>query len=119
MTEIIAPTRRGFIQGLVLLLAAPAIVRVASLMPVKSIEEEIGELVAETDWGFANGEAVVATNGKGGILTIQMITREAVSVWKNSNKFLNGLQYDDSFALDNSTRIRLPKNYRTPPPWES
>lgn len=33
-----SPTRRGFIRGASLILAAPAIVRFSSLMPVKAIE---------------------------------------------------------------------------------
>ncbi len=42
--SIIEPNRRGFITGLISLVAAPAIVRVLSLMPVKAIED------AEFDW---------------------------------------------------------------------
>jgi hypothetical protein len=36
MTEIIKPSRRGFITGAVSLLVAPAIVRIENLMPVKA-----------------------------------------------------------------------------------
>lgn len=39
MTNIIQPSRRGFITGLTSLIVAPAIVRVESLMPVKVIKE--------------------------------------------------------------------------------
>lgn len=39
MSEIIQPTRRGFITGLTSLIVAPAIVRVESLMPVKVIKQ--------------------------------------------------------------------------------
>jgi hypothetical protein len=35
--SLIKPSRRGFITGLVSLIAAPAIVRVANIMPVRSI----------------------------------------------------------------------------------
>ena len=52
------------------------------------------------------------------LLTINLITREAVRLWKNSNAFLqNGdMQYDDSFAvagakIGNTLRIRLPNDY--------
>jgi len=52
------------------------------------------------------------------LLTINMITREAVSLWKNSNEFLKNIntQYDDSFAqtgakIGTSLRIRLPNDY--------
>jgi hypothetical protein len=37
MPELIKPSRRGFITGLAALVAAPAIVRASSLMPVRSI----------------------------------------------------------------------------------
>jgi len=52
------------------------------------------------------------------LLTINMITREAVMLWKNSNAFLQNIdmQYDDSFAqtgakIGTSLRIRLPNDY--------
>lgn len=52
------------------------------------------------------------------LLTINMITREAVRLWKNSNAFLQNvdMQYDDSFAVSgakigNSLRIRLPNDF--------
>lgn len=52
------------------------------------------------------------------LLTINMITREAVRLWKNSNAFLQNvdMQYDSSFAvggakIGSSLRIRLPNDY--------
>ena len=52
------------------------------------------------------------------LLTINMITREAVRLWKNSNAFLQNIdmQYDDSFAktgakIGTALRIRLPNDY--------
>lgn len=52
------------------------------------------------------------------LLTINMITREAVRLWKNSNAFLQNvdMQYDDSFAVSGAKigqalRIRLPNDY--------
>lgn len=52
------------------------------------------------------------------LLTINMITREAVRLWKNSNAFIQNvdMQYDDSFAVSGakigaSLRIRLPNDY--------
>lgn len=52
------------------------------------------------------------------LLTISMITREAVRLWKNSNAFIQNIdmQYDDSFAqtgakIGTSLRIRLPNDY--------
>jgi hypothetical protein len=52
------------------------------------------------------------------LLTINMITREAVRLWKNSNAFMQNvdMQYDDSFAVSGAKigqalRIRLPNDY--------
>ena len=52
------------------------------------------------------------------LLTISMITREAVRLWKNSNAFIQNvdMQYDDSFAvggakIGTALRIRLPNDY--------
>lgn len=52
------------------------------------------------------------------LLTIDMITREAVRLWKNTNAFLQNvdMQYDDSFAVSgakigSSLRIRLPNDF--------
>lgn len=52
------------------------------------------------------------------LLTINMITREAVRLWKNSNAFLQNIdkQYDDSYAktgakIGTSLRIRLPNDF--------
>jgi len=52
------------------------------------------------------------------ILTISMITRAAVRIWKNTNFFIQniGTQYDDQFARDGAKigtalRIRLPNEY--------
>lgn len=52
------------------------------------------------------------------LLTINMITREAVRLWKNSNAFIQNvdMQYDDSFAVNgakigNALRIRLPNDF--------
>jgi hypothetical protein len=52
------------------------------------------------------------------LLTINMITREAIRLWKNSNAFLQNvdMQYDDSFAvvgakIGSTLRIRLPNDF--------
>jgi len=52
------------------------------------------------------------------LLTINMITREAVRLWKNTNAFLQNIdtQYDDSFGeigakIGNALRIRLPNDF--------
>lgn len=52
------------------------------------------------------------------LLTIDMITRESVRLWKNSNAFIQNvdMQYDASFAvggakIGDSLRIRLPNDF--------
>lgn len=52
------------------------------------------------------------------LLTINMITREAVRLWKNENSYIQhvDMQYDDSFAqsgakIGTSLRIRLPNDF--------
>lgn len=52
------------------------------------------------------------------LLTINMITREAVRLWKNENSFIQHIdtQYDDSFAqtgakIGTALRIRLPNDF--------
>lgn len=52
------------------------------------------------------------------LLTINMITREAVRLWKNENSFIQHVdtQYDDSYAqsgakIGTSLRIRLPNDF--------
>ncbi len=52
------------------------------------------------------------------LLTLNVITREAVELWKNTNAFINNIdtQYDDSFAVTGAKagqqiRIRLPNDY--------
>lgn len=60
--------RRSIIKGLVALVAAPAIIKVADLMPVNA-----------------------ALQPGNSLLTIDQITREAVQLFKNSNEFLRKL----------------------------
>lgn len=70
------PSRRGFLRGLGAIIAAPAIVRVASLMPVSVTAYprlEVGMTVA----GIGNG-----------LLTINMITREAIKLWQMNCEYL-------------------------------
>jgi hypothetical protein len=52
------------------------------------------------------------------LLTINLITREAVRLWKNSNAFIQNvdMQYDESFAVSgakigSTLRIRLPNDF--------
>lgn len=90
-------SRRGLLGGLVALVAAPAIVRVESLMalpaPAKIITPEpILWLIGEP--------SVERISGGNGLWTIDQITREAVSLFRNSNAFIRSLdmQYDEQFA---------------------
>jgi hypothetical protein len=52
------------------------------------------------------------------LLTINMITREALRLWKNSNAFISNIdtQYDDAYAktgakIGSALRIRLPNDF--------
>jgi len=52
------------------------------------------------------------------ILTLSVITREAIELWKNTNAFLQNVdqQYDNQFAQTGAKagtqiRIRLPNDY--------
>lgn len=63
MTNIIQPSRRGFITGLTSLIVAPAIVRVENIMPVKAIKFN-------------------------GLLTIEEITREALDMFCHTSDAL-------------------------------
>lgn len=90
--------RRGFLSGLMALVAAPAIVRVASLMPCTPTE--------------------VIQYGGNNLLTMDMITRESVRLFTDNNAFLRSLdeQYENEFAADGAKigthlRIRLPNDY--------
>ena len=92
---MIQSTRRGFIAGLGALFAAPAIVRIESLMPVRMCRPEIA--------------------GANGLLTMREMTREAIRLWHSSSSFLTELdrQYDEQFAregalIGTSFKIRLP-----------
>ncbi len=67
---MLEPTRRGFIKGLGLLVAAPAIVRASSLMPVRRLSPRLivgldmayGESVSVTEiWWFNNAEFFIWT----------------------------------------------------------
>lgn len=104
---MIAASRRTLITGLVALVAAPAIVKVASLMPVNA-----------------------ALQPGNNLLTLDMITREAVRRFKNSNLFIRsmdaqfaedrafyeGEQWDKGFVADGAKigsqlRVRLPSDF--------
>lgn len=51
---ILEPTRRGLITGLVSFVAAPAIVRAKSIMPIKVINEDLWQGQASLHRGLVN-----------------------------------------------------------------
>lgn len=53
-----SPSRRGFISGLISFVAAPAIVRASSLMPIKALETEFDGLAAS----LALTKEIIAAN---------------------------------------------------------
>lgn len=96
MNDIVL-ARRGFIGGLAALVAAPAVVKVESLMPVRGVP------------------LYSARN----LLTVDMITREAVRLFVNSNVFIQSInrQYNEEFGVEGAKigttlRIRLPNDFR-------
>lgn len=60
-SKIIQPTRRGFLVGMGLVLAAPAIVRASSLMPVRSFNDR-SHLIPDDFWWI--GPAPDLTNNE-------------------------------------------------------
>lgn len=82
-------TRRGLLRGLGGLICAPAIVRVTSLMPIRE---------------FLLPEPLLYPSA----LTIDMITREAIELWRNSNLFIQRaeLQYEEVFRL---IEVKIPE----------
>lgn len=56
----IRATRRGFITGLATLIAAPAIVRVASLMPVRGVVMDVGPVGMLEVYGRSPGMEMAA-----------------------------------------------------------
>lgn len=172
----LVPSRRGFLVTLgAALVAAPAVVRAASIMPVQTpavalrapgiiadwdfdpseytpldcgltldyyaqrilapmidnLQQQVAQSVMSgNEGGLANlqveslsgelavGDALTIAGRGNSLLTISMITREAVRNFKNSNKFIEHInsQYDSEFAhegakIGQTLRIRLPQDY--------
>ena len=97
MSTLIVPNRRGFITGLIGLVAAPAIVKITSLMPVVPIVD----LDAIYDEIIA-GEQI----GGNCLLTINMITRQAIEMWAYNNTFIQNINADGKIGTQ--LRIKLP-----------
>lgn len=95
--------RRGFLLGLgASALAAPAVVKAASLMPVKAPPLIAPPRRLYPGYGPGNN-----------LLTIDQITREAIRLWLNSNEFIRHMnfEYDKTFEVGTSLRVRLPGNF--------
>lgn len=88
--------RRGFLFGLSAALAAPAIIRTPGLlMPVKP------QLKLPEEYILTQGETVAyAASCANGYINLQMIIRESIRLWRNSNAFIRDIdaQYTDMFA---------------------
>jgi len=91
--------RRGFIGSILAIGAAPAIVRASSLMRVQGI------IVPSLD-------EVVAVNTGNQLLSIDLITREALRVLNKNWDFAQS-EYQSAFKANSMTvRIRLPNAAR-------
>lgn len=91
-------SRRGFLGALAGLVAAPAIVRVAELMPIRP--------------ALVPSPLVVPPEST--LLTIDMITREAVRLFVNSNRFVQSLERqfaDQDPRIGSQLRLRLPATH--------
>ena len=82
--------RRNFLASILALSAAPAIVRAQSLMRISGI------IIPDT-------ETVAAIAGGNSLLTIDMITREALRILHTKMQFLNTMNrdFDESFTSAN------------------
>src|ERR1700730_12826133 len=118
MSSVLVPSRRGFLTGLAAsLFAAPAIVRAASLMPVKALAE--GQLVTRLDVLYGSFHIRPEWALQCDISSINQTTREADRLFTESNEFLQNInsQYDEAFAapgakIGTSIRIRLPADFK-------
>ena len=126
-TALALPSRRGFLATLgAALVASPAVVRAASLMPIRTPVVELrapallpgvytpmGGAMTLDDYAVrilkphidalaAEEEAAIMAGQRNSLLTIREITREAIAQFQNSNKFIQSLdkQYHDQFARD-------------------
>ena len=92
--------RRGFLGGLAAAFAAPSIVRIESLMPVRV-----------PIWTVPRNSNT--------LLTIDMITRKTMRLWNTTNPLMQKIDadYPESFAfafghVGTPLKIRLPANYQ-------
>jgi hypothetical protein len=131
------PSRRGFLAALGCgIIAAPAIVRAASIMPVKAIENftldnegpcffyeslklhEFADRYPSAIENAAEFEIVRAPPPQISYKRWNEITREALEMFVNSNEFLENInkQFDEEFfntgaKVGTTLRIKLPKDF--------
>ncbi len=94
MTEL---SRRSLFAGIGALIAAPAIVRAASLMPVRAIVPVRRLTLAEITREWSRGRGPFRRNT---YVTFAEITREAMNQVRNSNSFIENIdrQWAEDFA---------------------
>lgn len=104
-------SRRGFLGGLLAVVSAPAIVRVESLMALPRPEIIVPQIQTAVEYAVGNH-----------LMTMDMITREAIKLWTNSNFFIKSIneQYEKEFAdgqarIGATWRIRLPADFAIVP----
>lgn len=113
MTELIVPSRRGFLKGLGLLIAAPAIIRVSNITRVVSVDMAALEAEIMADPLFCEPPS-------NDLLTINMITRAAIRMFKDSNAFIRSLDRDAPLresayaALERSNPKLMTAHYKLP-----
>ena len=86
--------RRGFLHGILALGAAPAIVRIGSLMPVKSI------VIPTTE------EVMTISVAGNSLLTIEQITREALRILQDNLSLVKSIKTAYDVTWD-ETLIRI------------
>ena len=102
--------RRGFLHGILALGAAPAIVRIGSLMPIKSIFVPTTEEVL----AFTGARSI---GGGNTLLYIDLITKEVLRIIHSKMDFLGQVnrEYSDEFLnigkRGDSLIIRSPVRY--------
>jgi hypothetical protein len=129
VVELLKPSRRGFFGVLAGAIAAPAVIKAERLMKLVSVPQLVvpeprplilgvdlaagadstavltltgmeGQLAVGDVFTMAGIEQpYVVTGASNSLLTIEMITREAIKAWKNTNQFLANIdpQYDRVF----------------------
>ncbi len=75
--------RRGFLTGVLATIAAPAIVRIDNIMPVRAV-------VWSPNYSF-----------------LSMITREAVELFVNTNRLLIDIERQYSVGIGSQLQVRL------------